>query len=78
MVYLESEGEASWLAEVSPGQRLAKGQVLGRVMDFFGRVIREYRAEMDGIVLYQLQALSTNRGDVLVAYGAPRPTVDAA
>ncbi len=78
VVYLESEGEASWLAEVSPGQRLAKGQVLGRVMDFFGRVIREYRAEMDGIVLYQLQALSTNRGDVLVAYGAPRPTVDAA
>lgn len=70
VVYLESKHEACWRSEVSPGQEVKQGQALGRVFDFFGRTIEEYKAEMDAVVLYQLRTLSTNPGDVLTAYGA--------
>lgn len=70
VIYLESAHEALWQSQVKLGERVWQGQMLGRVFDFFGRTIEECRAEMDGIVLYQLYPLSTNKGDVLVAYGA--------
>jgi len=70
VIYLESKHEACWRSEVSLGQAVRQGQTLGRVFDFFGQVIEEYQAEMDGVVLYQLRTLATNPGDVLTAYGA--------
>lgn len=70
VVYLESKHDALWQSQVNPGQKVSTGQPLGRIFDFFGQTIEEYPAEMDGIVLYQLYPLSTNKGDVLVAYGS--------
>ena len=70
VIYLESKYNACWRSAVSPGQKLEAGMLLGRTFDFFGNIIAEYRAEMEGVVLYQLYPLSTNPGDVLVAYGA--------
>lgn len=69
VIYLESKHEALWRPKVSVGQWIRRGQILGRVFDFFGRTITEYQAEMDGVVLYQLRSLSTNPGDILTAYG---------
>ncbi|UQZ90281.1 succinylglutamate desuccinylase [Deltaproteobacteria bacterium Smac51] len=70
VIYLESEHDAAWQSEVKLGQKVVKGQNLGRVFDLFGRTLAEYRAETDGTVLYQLYTLSTNKKDVLIAYGA--------
>lgn len=70
VIYLESAHEALWQSQVRLGEKVNEGQILGRVFDFFGRTIEEYRAEMDGVVLYQLYPLSANQGDILVAYGA--------
>lgn len=69
IIYLESKHEALWRSEVSAGQWVKRGQILGRVFDFFGRTIEEYQAETDGVVLCQLYTLSTKPGDILTAYG---------
>lgn len=70
VVYLESANHGCWQATVAVGERVEKGQPLGTVFDFFKNVVAAYTAEQSGVVLYQLCALSTNPGDVLMAYGA--------
>ncbi|MDR1040738.1 MAG: succinylglutamate desuccinylase/aspartoacylase family protein [Deltaproteobacteria bacterium] len=67
--YLESTCWACWRSEVAVGQIVSEGDQLGRTFDFFNRTIEEFHAKHNGVVLYKLRSLSTNPGDVLVAYG---------
>lgn len=67
-VYLESERDGLWYPVVSKDQPIEKGQVLGRLEDFYGDVIQEVRAETDGHVLYLNCGLAAPRGELLVAY----------
>jgi hypothetical protein len=58
-----------WYRSVKPGDEISKGQVLGHTEDCFGNVLREYRAEEDGIVLYGNGGLKAAKGHLAVAYG---------
>ena len=68
ITYLESAYNGLWVSEVEAGQKVTTGQKLGEMIDFFGKVVEVYEAQHDGVVLYRLNTLSSNAGDVLVAY----------
>ncbi len=66
--YLRGDQAGLWLPTVECGQAVQAGQSLGRLTDFFGRLLADFSAEKDGVVLYGLQALSANPGDILLVY----------
>jgi len=68
VIYLEAEQAAVWRCFIRAGDKVTTGQLLGELLDPFGRVLKTFAAERDGIVLYRLGTLSSNFGDVLVAY----------
>ena len=68
IIYLESGHNALWRCEVTAGEAVRAGQKLGDIVDYFGNVLATHRAERDGVVLYRLNTLATNAGDVLAAY----------
>ena len=67
-VYLESELQGLWYPAVEKDADVRKGQLLGRTEDFFGNILREYRAADDGRVMYYTRALAVSPGDALVTY----------
>lgn len=68
-IYLEADVDGLWYASVSEGQTVKAGDVLGRIESFYGDVLKEYRAEKDGVVFYYTSGLPIKKGDALVAYG---------
>lgn len=68
-IYLESELEGCWYPEVSAGEKVEEGQLLGSIKDFFGNTLQTYYAEVSGIVLYMTIALAVGVGNPLIAYG---------
>lgn len=68
-IYLTSEETGIWYAAIEENQPVRQGQLLGRVEDFYGNLLREYLAEEDGRVFYYTSGLSVKPGDALVAYG---------
>lgn len=69
VVYQEAQHTGFWYPEIHPDDRVAKGQLLGRMENSSGKILQEVRAEFDGIVLYHSIALGIQRGELLVAYG---------
>lgn len=68
--YFASDVEGIWYPEVVTGQTLKKGDVLGRVEDFFGNHVKTYYAEYNSVVFYFYVDLPVHVGTFLVAYGA--------
>lgn len=68
-VYLESDIKGLWFPEVEADGRVRCGQILGHIEDFYGTVLKEYRAQADGTVFYYTCALPVTPGEPLVAYG---------
>ena len=68
-VYLRSPQPGLWLPSVSVGQTITVGQKLGLITDFFGNILENFTTRKNGLVLYGLQALSANAGDILLALG---------
>ena len=69
-VYLEADFDGRWYPFVRRDSQVQKGQKVGEIRDFFGKVLKEYYAEYDGVVLMVPGALAVQKGDPLVAYGA--------
>jgi predicted deacylase len=67
-IYLDSEHQGLWYHEAHGGDDVRKGDILGRIEDFFGGVIAEYRAEKEARILYETCGLAVNKGEFLVAY----------
>ncbi len=68
-LYLTAEEDGLWYPNLEEGREVKKGALLGRMEDFFGRLLREYRAEGAGTVLYYTSALAVKKGGALAAYG---------
>lgn len=68
-VYLESVQAGLWYPAVKENDRVAEGQMLGRLEDMYGNVVQEFRAEGDGVVFYYTGGLAVEEGDSLAAYG---------
>ena len=68
-VYEEAPCRGFWYPQVQTGAQLSVGQCLGFLTDAEGRMLCEYRAAFDGIVLYHTVILGVQEGDPLIAYG---------
>jgi predicted deacylase len=69
-IWLRSEHDGFWYSKVEVGATVQKGQDLGHVADFTGRVLQPVEAPIDGTVLFLVSTLAMNRGDPLLAVGA--------
>ena len=68
-VYEEASCRGFWYPQVQARAQLCAGQCLGFLTDAEGRMLYEYRAAFDGIVLYHTVILGVQEGDPLIAYG---------
>lgn len=66
---LLSDEEGVWHADITVNQEVKKGQLLGHLDDFWGKRIKEFYAEGDGVILYYTSALPIKKGHMLVSYG---------
>lgn len=67
--YLDAEVDGRWYASVQKDDEIRKGDKIGEIRDLFGRVLKEYYAERDGIVIMVCGSLAVSKGDPIVAYG---------
>lgn len=68
---LDSQQEGCWYPCVKINDVVTMGQKLGEVRDYFGNVLGEYFAPVDGTMLYVVSSLAIGVGDPLIAIGTP-------
>ncbi len=66
-----AEQSGCWYPSVTLGDTVEEGQSVGQVRDYFGETLQEYLAPASGIVLFLVTSLAMNKGDPLLAVGAP-------
>ena len=77
VTYLSPEAEGLWFPAIRPGDRVEKGQLLGRLLDHFGRETARFTADHPGVVLYMTGTLPYEKGiSDLMAYGCPASEED--
>jgi hypothetical protein len=69
-VYLDADFSGRWYPFVGRDDRIKKGQKIGEIRDFFGKLQVEYFAEYDAEILMVVSTLAIKKGDALIAYGA--------
>ena len=69
MVGVDADQTGCWYPCVELNQEVKAGQKIGEIRDYFGKVLAEYTAPTDGIVLYVIASLAINCGDPLFAAG---------
>ena len=69
-VYEEAPGNGLWFPEICAGQAVRRNDLLGSWRSEDGQQCREFRAELDGVILYATVVLGVQTSDPLVAYGA--------
>jgi predicted deacylase len=69
-LWLRSEHDGFWYPAVGVGARVRKGQELGRVTDWEGRVMQKAISPAAGRVLFIVSSLAINKTDPLLAAGA--------
>ena len=67
--YIEAEQDGFWYPEVSAGECVEAGRLIGRLFDMEGNIIQKIYSEQDGIIMYVTVSLGVAKGDNLVAYG---------
>jgi len=66
---LTSPDAGTWHAAVQPDQRVKKGDVLGKLTDYFGDVIAEVKSPMDGVVMYIVVSPAMSKGEPIGMVG---------
>ncbi len=67
--YLNSDTRGMLYLSVDVKDRVAKGQHVGVIKDYFGNVVRDLQAPETGIVLFKVTSLAINPGDPILALG---------
>lgn len=60
---LTSPDTGTWHAAVRPDQAVRKGELLGRLTNYFGETIAEVKSPMDGVVLYIVVSPAMGKGE---------------
>lgn len=74
--YQDASHSGCWYPKKSAGDMIRKGEVLGEVRDFEGKVLEVSVAEYDGVVLYQTATLQVVENGPMIAYGRILPVHD--
>ncbi len=69
VTYEDAPVAGCWYPEKQPGETFRKGDVLGRIRDYFGEVLFTCTAKHDGIILYETISLCIMENTPMVAYG---------
>lgn len=65
-----SEHDGIFNVAVKPGQLVKKGEYLGNITNYNGeKILQEFYAEKDSVILWVMAALSTHNKDKLIAIG---------
>lgn len=72
VIYQNAGHTGCWYPTKKTGDSFKKGEVLGVIKDYFGNVLETCTAQMDGIMLYQVESLCIIEGGSMVAYGEDR------
>lgn len=68
--WLRSDTRGMLYLTIDVGDRVAKGQHVGTIRDYFGKVLKELEAPATGIVLFTVTSPATNPNDPILAVGA--------
>jgi hypothetical protein len=68
-VWLRSEHRGCWYPAVRAGERVAKGQLIGTIKDYWGDPVAEHRAPDEGVILFVVTSLAINPTDPLTGIG---------
>lgn len=68
-VWLRSDHDGCYYADVKVGDTVTKGQAVGRVAGFDGTTLQSISAPVTGTVLFLVTTLAINQGDPLLAIG---------
>lgn len=74
---LTSPATGLWYPDVVPDQTVRAGERIGRVTDYFGQVIADIAAPLDGLVLYVVASPAMSAGEPLAMIGRIEADVDA-
>ncbi|MDO5345843.1 MAG: M14 family metallopeptidase [Lachnospiraceae bacterium] len=69
VIYENAAADGCWYPEKQPGDVFQKGEVLGRIRDYFGKELQVCRARQDGVILYETSSLCIMKDTPMVAYG---------
>ena len=68
---LTSKFTGIWFPAVERGHTVAQDALIGRVTDFFGKIVQEVRAPFAGEVLYVVGTPAMNEGEPVAFIGSP-------
>jgi predicted deacylase len=68
-VHVPSPASGMWYPNFTAGDNFLAGQAIGLIKDYDGRVLASPAFEFSGVVLYQVESLTTIKGENLIAYG---------
>ncbi len=58
-----------WFPAITHGEKVEKGQLLGRMTDFFGKEIASYHATQNGTIFYYMADFAVHKDEFLIYYG---------
>lgn len=68
--WLSSAHKGFWHPSIVAGERVSKGQFLGRLSSLLGEPLEDIVSPIEGIVLFSVSSLAINQGDPLAGIGA--------
>lgn len=66
--FLEADDTGLWYPCYQVGDRFEKGALLGTIKDYMGNVVKEYYAQVSGILLIQTISLNVLKGGAMLSY----------
>ena len=69
MSVTKAQHDGCWYPLKALEDEVKKGEKIGEIRNFFGEVLSEYFAEIDGLLLYVVTSLAITEGDPLAAIG---------
>ncbi|WP_296705962.1 succinylglutamate desuccinylase/aspartoacylase family protein [Algoriphagus sp.] len=69
MLVTTSTEDGCWYPSVQLEEKVKKGQKIGEIRDYFGKVKTEYHSDSDGVILYLVTSLAITINDPLAAIG---------
>ncbi|MDO5337877.1 MAG: M14 family metallopeptidase [Eubacteriales bacterium] len=70
VIYEDAGHSGCWYPTRQPGETFRKGEILGKICDYFGNVLEICTAKKDGVILYETISLCIMRGTPMIAYGS--------
>ncbi|WP_242825067.1 M14 family metallopeptidase [Acetobacterium woodii] len=69
VIYENASVNGCWYPYKKAGEMIKKGEELGVIKDYFGKVLQSCSAKYDGLILYQVSSLCILKNEAMVVYG---------